>query len=79
MIFSVPFVTIYQAKNIENDDFVPTLIDGANSCHYVIIAIRQPVTHKRQNRRNREITVRRGSLAVFSIRGTVKFPLSNRT
>jgi len=35
-------------------------------------AIRRPVTHKR-HRRNREITVRRGSLAVSSILGTVEF------
>jgi len=29
-------VTIYQAKDIGNDDLA--LIDGANLCHYVIIA-----------------------------------------
>jgi len=68
----LPFVTIYQAKDIGNDDLA--LIDRANLYHYIYDyrAIRRPVTHKR-HRRNREITVRRGSLAVSSILGTVEF------
>lgn len=72
-----PFVTVNHAKN--NDDLVPALIDGANSLPLRDYrAIKRHVTYKR-HRRNREITVRRGSLVVFSILDTVEFPLPNKT
>lgn len=77
--FSRPtFVTIYRAKDRKRrprasfnwrSQFVPL-------CDYR--ATRRPITHKRR-RRNREITVGRGSLAVSSIPCTVEFPLPNKT
>lgn len=62
-----------------HDDFVPALIDGANSrplCDYR--AIRRPITYKR-HRRNREITVRRGSLAVSILSDVKSTSLPNKT